>query len=172
MERDNHGFTLPELLITLALIAILTHSAMAGFQHLYHREQVTAGINGLRGLLHRGRYEAMGGPWPTVVCINGTDCRKKTGSGGLFAFSDQNGDRRQEQGEPIVGKLELPKDMTVIWRSWRGKPWLEYRTNGLSWYQNGHFLLCRGDAAWKLVLNQVGRIYLEEGDSANCPRHH
>lgn len=66
----TRGFTLVELMITLAVAAILTIIALPSFRDFMHRNAVTAQSNQVLASLQYARNEAVSRRYPTAVCAS------------------------------------------------------------------------------------------------------
>jgi type IV fimbrial biogenesis protein FimT len=74
--RSLAGFTLLEMMATLAVLAILTAIAVPSFQTLFERNRLTSATNDLLGAFLAARSNAVTRRLQTRVCpsINGTAC--------------------------------------------------------------------------------------------------
>lgn len=96
MPRPNRGFTLVELIIVLALMAVLTTIAIPSFADLSVRNRVTADINQLNATLQGARSTALGNGVAVIVCPgdSSSGCRDHgRWERGWFSFTDPDGDR-------------------------------------------------------------------------------
>lgn len=90
----NTGFTLVELLISLAVLAIVSAFAIPKYADLASRNRIAGATNELVGIIHLARSEAVSTHARVVVCptSNGTGC----GTGDwarvlVFVDRDRNG---------------------------------------------------------------------------------
>jgi len=72
----NRGFSLVELMITIAVVAILTAVAWPNFRDFMHRNAVTSQANQVLAALQYARNEAVSRRYPTALCgsTSGTAC--------------------------------------------------------------------------------------------------
>jgi type IV fimbrial biogenesis protein FimT len=88
------GFTLVEMLVTVALVAILATVAVPSFAELIRNGRATAQTNELIGSLHLARSEAITRAEPVVLCASssGTACTGAASwSDGWMVFVDRGG---------------------------------------------------------------------------------
>jgi type IV fimbrial biogenesis protein FimT len=102
------GFTLMEMLITIAIVTILATIAIPGFKYVTASNRIATEINGLLGDLQFARSEAIKEGETVTVCIanaNGSNC-STTAAGawqnGWIVFLDSNGDHQVQTGEAIL----------------------------------------------------------------------
>ncbi|MEQ9463809.1 MAG: GspH/FimT family pseudopilin [Haliea sp.] len=71
-----HGFTLVEMLVVLAVLAVTLTLVAPGFTDLIRDNRMISSVNGLRAALHTARSEAIARRAPVRVCAtsNGTAC--------------------------------------------------------------------------------------------------
>jgi type IV fimbrial biogenesis protein FimT len=89
------GFTMVELLMTIAIAAIVAMLAIPSFQYVTNSNRVAAEVNGLLGDLQFARAEAIKEGQPVTVCMSkgGTTC-DTTGSAwqsGWIVYSNPTG---------------------------------------------------------------------------------
>ena len=66
----SSGFTLIELMITIAIVAILTALALPSFQNFIRRNAVASEVNNLIGSLQTARTLALSGNFAAGVCVS------------------------------------------------------------------------------------------------------
>jgi type IV fimbrial biogenesis protein FimT len=99
------GYTMVELIITVAIGSILLMVAVPTFFWVTNSNRIAAEINGLLGDMQFSRAEAVKEGQPVTVCVssNGTSCAgTNTWQSGWIAFSDVNGNAVVDPGDVIL----------------------------------------------------------------------
>jgi prepilin-type N-terminal cleavage/methylation domain-containing protein len=109
------GFTLIELMLVVAMIAILTVIAAPSLRDVISNARMTSAANDLLTDLSIARAEAVKRGAPTAVCTsnNGTSCTATAWSQGWIIFSDSGPDKGGTSGA-VDGGLPLPDTDTVL----------------------------------------------------------
>lgn len=92
--KAHRGFTLTEMMIVIAIVAIMFAIAIPSYRYVSISYRTSAEINGLLGDLMYAREEAVKEGLPVSACIsnNGTSCAGATWAQGWIVFTDANGD--------------------------------------------------------------------------------
>lgn len=94
--KAQKGFTLTELLVVSAIVAILLAIGVPSYRYITNSYRMSAEVNSLLGDLQYARAEAIKEGQPVTVCTsaNGTTCAGgNSWSVGWIVFSDANGNR-------------------------------------------------------------------------------
>ena len=104
MKRQT-GFTLTELMVVLAIVAILLTIGVPSYRYVTNSYRMSAEVNGLLGDLQYARSEAIkeGQTVTTCVSTNSTACTGGTAwATGWIVFSDPNGNGTVDAGETVL----------------------------------------------------------------------
>ncbi len=170
------GFTVLEMLMVLAITAILMIIGIPALQSYEMRQRMSAAVDLLHTHLVLARHEAIYMNAQVVACP-GKPPGGCTGEGdwsdGWIVFADLNGDR-QHQGAETMLRVEPSLEQMVI-RSSPGRTNLRFYPNGSAPGSNTSITFCdqRGPLnARKLLISNTGRIRREEApeiNPGNCP---
>ncbi|MEQ2332682.1 Tfp pilus assembly protein FimT/FimU [Xanthomonas euvesicatoria] len=99
----SRGFTLIELMVTVAVLAIVASIGYPSFQGVLRSNRAAAANNELMALLNLSRTEAIRNGQGGGVCgsSNGTSC-DGSWSGGVMVWSDSNGNGTFDAGEAVL----------------------------------------------------------------------
>ena len=102
-RRRQSGFTLTELMITVAVLAIVVTIAVPSFTNLINSNRLTAAANELVATVQTARMEAVRRNSSVVLCptVNGTAC-SGTNWERLMVFSDEDGNGAADADEPVI----------------------------------------------------------------------
>lgn len=149
MPNKDQGFTLVELLITLALLAIVANIAVPAFDGLITRNRQQALMEQVTSVLNSARAEAILQRRMIEVCgsSDGKTCSASWSSGWLVRTSDHR----------ILQLTQLPSHDALRWSGFQQG--IRFHNNGSSPISNGRFYQChKQKVAWQLVLNRQGRL--------------
>jgi type IV fimbrial biogenesis protein FimT len=155
------AFTVIELIAALAIASILLFMALPAFNDLTERFQTTSRVNAIVGIVRFARETAVTQGRMITLCPAGDAVC--TGASawhtGIMAFADLNRDGARQPGEPIAGYMPaLKAGETLLWRSFRNKNYLQFRSAGYTNWQNGSFHYCpasRDPANGKVIIVNI-----------------
>jgi type IV fimbrial biogenesis protein FimT len=127
--RKTHGLTLVELLVVLAIMAILIAIAAPSFSRLMQSTTISSSVNTFMADLRFARSEAvrLGGivtmcrsADPETTAVSGPTCGSGSGTGwesGWIIFRDQNGDGTRDYNSNVAlddRVLRIQRPLTSI----------------------------------------------------------
>lgn len=175
-RRSVTGFTLVELIITLAIAAIITTMAIPSFQQTIRNNRMVTQTNEFIAALNLARSEAARRGQRITVCksTNSTAaspaCNTSNSTGwdsGWIVFVDTDRDADLDTGETIIrvhGALEGGNKLTG---NTNLAHYISYAPNGMTQLisgaiQMGTLTLCHPPKARQIIINSTGRIRSEE----------
>jgi len=174
------GFTLVELLVTLAVAAVLLTLAVPSFGTLIRDNRLAASANAFATAVALARSEALKRAAVVTVCKS-ADGQSCTGAGGWeqgwLVFVDDDGDGRRQGGETLLAVQGALKGSVTL----RGQPavadYISYGAAGATrtaagGVQAGLLVLCDdrgfGGQARALVLSPSGRLSVMDAAAAGA----
>lgn len=112
--RRSFGFTLVELMVTIAVVAILAAIAFPSFQTTLRTNRVAAANNEILGLVNLARSEAIRSGRGGGVCgsATGAECDGQWALG-LLAFSDPDGEGTLGEAGAALRFVAVNPDMQI-----------------------------------------------------------
>ena len=102
MKQENSGFTLIELMITLAIAAIILAMAMPSFTHVLRDNRLSTTTNNFIAAVNIARSEAAKTADDVeLTAIDSSDATNEWGKGGWRVWRDSNDDGDYDAGEEI-----------------------------------------------------------------------
>jgi len=163
--RTDGGFNLIELLICLAIIALLSSFAGPGIGQLLQRHSQQRALETLFHLSVYGRNEAIRSNDYFTVCptLDSQNCNGQWNNT-VMAFKDSNKNESIDSDETLAKLLSLPAATPCIdWRS-AAKNYLQFKPSGASNGSAGHFRFCDEVAQRldkKVVISLNGRTSIK-----------
>jgi type IV fimbrial biogenesis protein FimT len=161
MARQN-GITLLELLVTMAIVAVLLATAVPSFRSYVQNQELRGAAGALASDLYYARNAAVDRGARVTVCPGDarSGCRDLPAwEDGWIVFGDDNGDRRWQAEEPLLRVSPMLEGISA--RSSRARRQLSFFPNGSAPGSNVTVRLCddRGPAHGRQVrVSLSGRI--------------
>lgn len=159
----HRGFTLPEIITTLAIVCILSSLAAPGLQALTEQKQGETTLRTLAEHLALARSSAASHGQTVTFCrsADGLTCSGRW-SDGSIVFTDRNADRLLNQGDLLLrSQATTALQGSIVWRAFQNRQYLQIEATGFMRYQSGNFLYCPHDGdprnALQLIVNSTGR---------------
>lgn len=158
------GMTQLELLVTLAIAALLTTFAIPSLTDLVRDYRATAAINGIVGQVQYLRSTAITARRPVTLCPGRPPVCGKRDSWhtGSFAFIDHNKNGRLDGADAVKEFAPAAPQGAFTWRSFRNRKSLSITGHGFTNWQNGSFRYCpdNGDERYarQAILNAQARV--------------
>lgn len=175
MHRRHAGFTLIELAVTTAAIAILAGVALPSMSALVERQRASAAASSLMTHMQLARLAAVSRNRRTVLCPtpDGNACATGTDwSQGWMLFVDEDGNRRPDQEDDVLRQETEPTSRHLRIVSTAGRQQLRYLPDGTSAGTNLTLSICndRGELLARVVVNNLGRPRSERpAGPSSCP---
>ncbi|MFZ5757695.1 MAG: GspH/FimT family pseudopilin [Pseudomonadota bacterium] len=163
MQR-MHGLTLIELVVVLAVTAVLFGVGVPAWRSLTATSAVQAHVSLFSQAIQTARMLAVTRNLPVTLCALDTagTCSGNWGDN-LTLFYDRERDGHLGESDERISDLLIPDGnrTDVRWQGFGRRHFLNARSNG-TWRQNGRFTFCprsagTGHAGRELVVNVTGR---------------
>ena len=166
----NKGFTLIEMMITVAIAALLLTTAIPSFQALITNNRLSTQANAFIGALQLARSEAIKRNLNVTVCQSGDEQNCSNNASGFeqgwIVFVDQNNSNTRDDGEAIINtKQAMPQGMSL-----NGGGPIRYRAAGtVAPVNNPTLYLCQqgNNNGRNIVISRTGRVRVKPVQ--NCP---
>lgn len=183
--KSARGFTLIELMVTLAVATILLTVGIPSFRDLIEKHRISSHTNLMVGVLQLARSEAIKrGSNLVILCksSNGSGCSSSISwKDGWLLFADKNADKAYTAGaDELIRQYDaMPK--LVITTGNNFQCWIGFRANGYpegggttcagGLVGNGTFSICAASTdptqnGRRIIINKIGRIRTED---KTCP---
>lgn len=167
--NKQSGFTLNELVITTALISIVTAVGVPSMTTLVQSDRLTTQINSLVGHLALARSQAITLQVPVTVCASSDQlsCSSADWTTGWVVFVDVDASGNFSAGDELLRAQEALEGTSQLTSSLG--PRVVFDDRGFAPASAGSFSLCdeRGVEYLKSIsISQTGRV--RKGGSASC----
>lgn len=104
ISRSDRGFTLIELMVTIAVLSIILTIAFPSVRELVSDSNQASAINEFIGYLNYSRAEATKRGTPVGICAstNGADCGGTSWETGWVVYQDSDNSDSKDAGEPLL----------------------------------------------------------------------
>jgi type IV fimbrial biogenesis protein FimT len=159
------GVTIPEMLVTLAIVGVMSGFALPAFQGFVQQNRATAALNQLLGALQSARHSAITLRTSVTLCPSAVETAcgaRDSWHEGTLMFADRNANGRRDANEQVLRWLPgFEGGARIYWRSFRNRSYLQIKPSGLTDWQNGNLLYCPADRdphhAREVILNAQAR---------------
>lgn len=171
------GFTIIELMITIAVAAVILGLGVPSFQGLMERNLLTSNINQFISSLAFTRSEAIKRNQRVLLCAtnNGTDCANTGYENGWIIFVDANAngtrDAADENEEIIWVNEPLAANLTLRGNNGCCTNTVPYMASGRIAGIPGSIYLCMDNDTTRsrqVTIIMSGRVRLDQGDADQC----
>lgn len=161
--KHLHGFTLPEMLVTLAVVVILISMTAPSMQGLIINQRVTSATQEIFTSIHLARSEAIKQQRTVSLCstTNGINCDEDdTGwEQGWLIFTDADADGILEEGDRILRASQaLDEPITISWNQGGS---VSFNSRGQADVA-GTFEVCADGEARAVIISRTGRPRVED----------
>jgi type IV fimbrial biogenesis protein FimT len=113
--QHKRGFTLTELMICLAIVAVLAALGVPSFRRQIAAAAVTAAVNQTMGALQLARGTALATGSSATLCLtpDGAHCGFGAREWMLFTNTPGGSGSQREAGEPLLRRWRLPRGVVV-----------------------------------------------------------
>ena len=167
--KKNSGFTLLELLITVAIISIVMAIAVPSMTSFTQNDRLTTNINTLIGHLAYARSEAVKRSQQVSICSsnNATTCTGGNWQDGWIVYIDADGDNSFTAGEEVLRAQQALEGANTLTTAIGTQVTYDYRgfVNAAS---VGNFQLCDGRSGphgKTIRISTTGRVRIEDGST-------
>ena len=178
LQSQIHGYTLIELLVTLAVFSILALNVFPNLSSLLAQERSIVLTNNLAGALAYARSESVTKNIMIITCQsnNGSECnRSGNWHNGWIIFTDINNNKQREPEETLLRVYPSVNNGTqaIFNGALNRDHYLQYKPSGRA-YPNGSFLICNPNIGIgkALIMTQSGRLRLSkkqrDGSTITC----
>ncbi|WP_457674904.1 GspH/FimT family pseudopilin [Thiolapillus sp.] len=168
------GFTLVELLVAVAVMAILTSLAIPAFSHMKARNAMAGSVNLFLAQLYLARSTAIARETHITLCpsADGSSCDDdhQNWQSGYLIFENPNKNRQLDPGEAIISHEARTADGIRIQSSSRHRNRITFRPQGRAWFSNTSIRFCDDrfpELNRKIVVSNNGRIRLVRTSSGS-----
>ncbi|MDD2892711.1 MAG: GspH/FimT family pseudopilin [Halothiobacillaceae bacterium] len=174
--KHEQGYTLLELMMTIAILAILIAVGIPSFQAFIASTQLTTQTNNILTALSITRTQAIKNNTRATLCTsdNGIQCTSTPWHDGWLIYVDSNQNSALDLGEEITthgqptNALEIRGNTNVAHR-------ISYRADGSLFSMVGTIRICKASTAIQenarnIIINHFGRARTTRADlNGLCP---
>ena len=172
----SDGFTLIELMISLAIVAILLAAAVPAMLDFLERNQSRAIISEVRNLVALARENAVHHGCHTIMCPseNQTQCSRNMDAP-VIVFSDCNRNREIDGDDELYRVMQsLPGNSQLQWSFSAGRRYVQMTPQGYTNSTFGSLIYCPASGEEKharlLIISRSGRArYGRDTDGDGIP---
>ncbi|KRG69154.1 GspH/FimT family pseudopilin [Pseudoxanthomonas dokdonensis] len=169
LQDSYRGLSLVEVLVTMAVLAILVSIGIPSYQALIQRQRVDATMHLLTSHMASARLSAVNYRMITVVCPSDGHSRICRTDGdwsqGWMMFRDNDGNHQPDLPHDILRVEVPPLHPSLRLVSSRGRKQLRYLADGRASGSNLSVRLCQGPRLMAAVMvNNSGRIRSTRGE--------
>jgi type IV fimbrial biogenesis protein FimT len=180
-DHIYQGFTLLELMLTLAIIAVLARLALPALE-FSQRNEATRVFTQLTSLLSNARATSIASHVVTVICpsLDGLNCDSNW-TGGAISFIDNNNNRQRIDDDPLIDVLTWSQGGTrsakilhgtLLWRAFGNRQSIRIDALGQLSDQNGSFSWCPAAHSslppQQMLINSAGRVRYASDTNVEC----
>jgi len=176
MKTFQQGFTALDLLVSMAIVAILLSAGIPAFKNYSWNLRIKTAMDNLQTDLNLARRSAINLNVQTVTCPadNADTCSSRPDwKNGWIVFADLNADRQRQTGEPLLKQSGAIEFINI--NSSKSRPGVRFYPNGSAPGSNMTVRFCDDRGAQfggKISVSASGRIKLQSGgikSFVNCP---
>ncbi|MBO2627819.1 GspH/FimT family pseudopilin [Shewanella algae] len=170
MRHLQLGFSLLEVMVAMALLAVLASVGAPSLKSLYEGYRAQTGIKQVQQLLQFARNQAISyGVRVSVCALKDGRCEADAWQQGVTVFSDRNGNLALDDDDKLLFQSGAFDSQDILRYN---RDAIRFLPDGLATGTNGTFKYCPGQAnsphSEALVINQAGRIRHSQDENINC----
>jgi len=104
--RNDRGMSLVELMVVLAIIAVVCGMALPSLIGMRGKRQLEAAVNDVQTAINLAKSTAIKYSSPTAILF-------KVPANGITVFTDSNGNGTREAGERLVRTIYFPQSVSL-----------------------------------------------------------